>query len=224
VLHLPRGARILVAVSGGGDSVALLHRLRASPFELMVGHVHHGLRASADADAHFVQRLADAWDFPCRILHANVRQTARRQKMSIEEAGRFERYRLLGQLAKTWKCEAIVTAHSADDQAETVLMNFFRGSGPVGLAGIAPARPLAKGSPIQLVRPVLEISRATLRTYLAKYSLTFREDPSNRHIRFTRNRIRHKLLPELEKQFPGLRNRLINMAGIFRYYKALGRR
>jgi len=209
---------VLVAVSGGGDSVALLHRLRAEPCDLLVAHVNHGLRSGAASDARFVQELCDEWDLPCRILQAPVRRSARLRRMGVEEAGRYERYRLLARLAAQWKCRAVVTAHTADDQAETVLMNFLRGTHPAGLAGMPFQRPIHSGSAIPLIRPLLMVRRAAVRGYLAHHGLRFREDPSNRQLRYTRNRIRLKLLPLLEKQFPGLSERLVKRAGIFSYH------
>ena len=205
--------------------MALLHGLRAVPYRLFVGHVNHGLRAGSRDDARFVQRLAARWEAPCQVVKVSVRSfarqrrgspgAARQKKQTLEEAARILRYQALGQMAGRWKCGAIVTAHTADDQAETVLMNVLRGAGPRGLAGMPYQRPLHAGSRILLVRPLLATRRASLRNYLKEHRLDWREDPTNRDPRFTRNYLRQSVLPLLEARFPGLGDRLLRMAAIF---------
>jgi tRNA(Ile)-lysidine synthase len=214
--HLPAGARLLAAVSGGGDSIALLHALRATPYRIFVGHVDHGLRAGSARDARFVSKCAAQWELPCHVMKAAVLKRRLKTGESIEEAARVERYKKLEQLAKRLRCEAIITAHTADDQAETVLMNFLRGAGPSGLSGIPPVRSISEGSAILLMRPMLGHSRPDVRAYLREHRLTYREDPTNRSHRFFRNRIRHKTLPQLERESPGLVRRLQSMAVLFR--------
>jgi tRNA(Ile)-lysidine synthase len=206
---------VLIAVSGGADSVALFHQLRSLPYRLFVGHVDHALRSDSSKDARFVQRLAAQWDVPCQVAKVSVASFARQKKQTLEEAARTLRYRALGKLATRWKCRAVLTAHTADDQVETVLMNVLRGTGPRGLAGMPYKRPLHAGSRILLVRPLLDRRRASLRNYLKEHKLEWREDPTNQDPRFTRNYLRLSVLPLLETRFPGVGERLLHMAAIF---------
>ena len=205
----------MVAVSGGADSVALLHLLKAAPYQIFVGHVNHGLRRDAGRDARFVAALADRWDLPSAVVAVPVRAYARRTGRSLEDAGRVLRYQALGRLARRWRCRAILTAHTADDQIETVLMNVLRGAGPKGLAGMPARRRLAAGSSLWLLRPLLGVRREELRNYLSRQRLTWKEDPSNQDLSFTRNYLRQAVLPSLEKRFPGVGERLLRMAALF---------
>jgi tRNA(Ile)-lysidine synthase len=214
--HVLAGSRLLVAVSGGPDSVALLHFLRRQPYSLVIGHVDHHLRKGSARDARFVERLAHLWDIPCRVKHANVPRYAKKHHLGLEEAARNVRYQALADMAKQAHCSAIVTAHTADDQSETVLMNFLRGAGPTGLSGMATQRELNHGSHRVLVRPFLGVRRKHLMAYLRTIAQAFREDPTNASLKFTRNRIRLAALPYLEKHHPGLRERLAQVADIFR--------
>src|SRR5258706_3186634 len=125
---LKPGNRLLVAVSGGPDSVALAHFLRGQPYSLIIGHVDHQLRKGSALDARFVKRLAQEWDIPCRVKRMNVKAYAKTHGQGLEEAARTLRYQALAAMAKKSRCGAVVTAHAADDQAETALMNLLRGS------------------------------------------------------------------------------------------------
>jgi tRNA(Ile)-lysidine synthase len=205
-----------VAVSGGPDSVALLHAVKAMPYALVVGHVDHGLRKNSGRDARFVERLARGWDLPCLVQRENVKAYARGHGFGMEEAAREVRYRALAAIAKKTKCSAILAAHTADDQAETVLMNFLRGSGTAGLSGMAVERELNHGSGLVLVRPLLGVRRGAILAYLRSHSLPYRLDPTNQKLTFARNRIRHSTLPYLERRSAGLRERLTQGADIFR--------
>jgi tRNA(Ile)-lysidine synthase len=185
------GDHVLVGVSGGPDSVALLHALtrlrRDLGLRLTVGHVHHGLRGEADQDAAFVEGLAARLDCPAHVLRVEVpRGTGR----SPEEAARVVRHAALGRLARAIGAHRIALAHTADDQAETVLMRILEGAGPRGLAGI----PVRRG---RLVRPLLNVDRAAIRAYLVAHRLEAVEDRTNRDTQFLRNRIRHEVLPRL---------------------------
>jgi tRNA(Ile)-lysidine synthase len=218
--HLKLGVRILVAVSGGPDSVALAHFLRGQPYPLVIGHVDHQLRKGSASDARFVQRLARQWDVPCLVTRVPVRAHAKKHHLGIEEAARDLRYRALSVMAKRARCAAIVTAHTANDQAETVLMNFLRGAGPSGLAGMPVARQFDRAGSVPIVRPFLGITRSQILQAVRRHSLPFRQDPSNRSQRFRRNRIRHAVLPFLERLYPGLAGRLVQGADIFRQEEA----
>jgi len=213
------GSRLLVAVSGGADSVALLHALRSQPYRLFVGHVDHQLRKNSHRDARFVQALADQWDIPCRIVKVDVKARKKQHDETWEEAARYLRYNALQHLAQRWKCQAVVTAHTADDQIETILMNVFRGAGPAGLSGMPENRPLHARSAIRLWRPLLQTRRTELRNYLSQHKLKWKEDASNKNQHFTRNYLRLSVLPLLERRFPGIGARLLKMAKIFREMK-----
>jgi tRNA(Ile)-lysidine synthase len=208
------GDRLLVAVSGGPDSMALLHLCRGLPYQVLVGHVDHALRAGSAADARFVAEQAHRLGFKAAIQRVDVRRYARANGLGIEEAARDQRYAALSAMARRCGCRAVLTAHTADDQAETVLMNWLRGAGPAGLAGMPPARPLEGGR--VLLRPLLEVQRMDLLSFLKSQKGISRLDPTNRNTRFHRNRIRRVLLPSLLQAYPGLSGRLGQAAAIFR--------
>jgi tRNA(Ile)-lysidine synthase len=211
----PRGARVLVAVSGGPDSVALLHILRTleRQGELVVagiGHFNHQLRGSeADTDERFCRDLATAEDVPIVVGRAGVAELAREQRRSIEDAARSARYEFLDAAAEQLCADVIAVGHSRDDQAETFLLRLIRGSGARGLAGI---RPRTRN----VVRPLLEIDRADLRDYAEQQGLGFREDSSNADIRIPRNRVRLELIPLLEEYSPAISSILSREAALAR--------
>jgi tRNA(Ile)-lysidine synthase len=217
----PRPARLLLAVSGGPDSMALLalaSRLKGS-LSLAVGHVHHGLRGrAADADAALVRREAARLGLPFRIARAPVRAFARRERRGLEESARILRYRALARMARSLHCGAVVTAHTLGDQAETVFMNLLRGAGPSGLGGMAPSAPWPvpeKGKTPRLLRPLLETRRETLLSYLKDAGVPSRRDVTNDQPVFLRNRVR-PALAQWEKVRPGLLERLGRLAEICR--------
>jgi tRNA(Ile)-lysidine synthase len=184
------GEAVLVAVSGGPDSVALLDVLCALGeslgLALTVAHVHHGLRPEADAEADGVQRLCEHLGVPCHVERVTVRREAPWD--GLEAESRRARHAALERVARVVGAARIATGHTADDQAETVLMRLLQGAGPRGLGGIAPARGL-------LIRPLIETRRSAIEEYLRERGLAWAEDPSNRDPRFLRTRIRHDLLP-----------------------------
>ena len=184
------GEVVLVAVSGGADSVALLDVLCALreplALTLTVVHVHHGLRPEADAEADGVRRLAESLGVACRVERVTVRRASPWD--GLEAESRRARHAALERVAREIGAARIATGHSADDQAETVLMRLLQGAGPRGLGGIAPARGL-------LIRPLIETRRPAIEAHLRSRGLAWVEDPSNRDPRFLRNRIRHDLLP-----------------------------
>lgn len=196
------GDRVVAALSGGPDSVALvalLLRLREEmPLEVRAAHFNHRLREEAGEDERFVRDLARRWALPLAIGSADVRKRAAAKKLNLEEAGRELRYGFLRRTAAAAGATKIATGHTMTDQAETVLMRLMRGAGLAGLAGIAP---LVPGPPCPVVRPLLGIAGPDLRAWLAAQGLPFREDASNRDLRFLRNRVRAELLPELERRY-----------------------
>ncbi len=199
---------IVVAVSGGADSVCLLDILRqlspALNLKLHVAHLNHQLRGdAADADAAFVRNLAQQWQLPVTIERVNVTQIANQQKKSVEDAARTARYRFLQQVARKTHAEKIAVGHNADDQSETVLLHFLRGAGLDGLRGMLPATPMPSAG--TLIRPLLEIPRAEIETYCREQNLQFCTDTTNRDENYTRNRVRHSLLPMLETFNPNIR-------------------
>ncbi|MHB9025609.1 MAG: tRNA lysidine(34) synthetase TilS [Armatimonadota bacterium] len=209
------GARLLVAVSGGPDSVALLdllatHLAPAMGLWLAVGHVHHGLREEAGEDAAFVQRLAERYNLPCIISYQDVPARMAATGESLETAAREVRYAALQRMAHALSIDGIVTGHTADDQAETVLMRLLRGSGTTGLAGIPPRRD-------NIARPLLPLWRNEILAYLQARELTYRVDASNASTEMLRNRLRLELLPLLEREYtPCVRERLARYAEMAR--------
>ncbi|RME82005.1 MAG: tRNA lysidine(34) synthetase TilS, partial [Caldilineae bacterium] len=218
---LPDGARIVVGVSGGPDSLALLHALgRLAPdhgWWLHVAHLHHGLRPEADEEAWFVAEVAAAWDLGCTIERADVEAIAAQPGVSLEEAARQARYAFLGAVARRLNAGYVAVGHNADDQLETVLMHFLRGSGLAGLRGMLPSTPLAglrltalppdlrpDVGEVRLVRPWLETPRAEILAYCREHELTPRYDMSNIDQTFFRNRLRHRVIPLLREINPRL--------------------
>ena len=192
------GDGILAAVSGGADSVCLLLVLKELEAELGIRlaafHLNHGLRGEeADRDEAYVRELCERLNVPLVVVREDVRAASSEHGWSEEEAGRILRYRHLEQAAKEMDCQRIATAHHRDDQAETVLMNLFRGSGLKGLGGIRPVR----GT---IIRPLLEVSRQEIEAYLYKKEVTWCEDSTNGEIVYERNKIRNVLLPWLEEE------------------------
>lgn len=216
--------RILIGVSGGADSVALLRGIvelnkggesqSASPdrrFEIVAGHVDHQIREESKEDAKWVQSLADELGVASRIETAEVLGRVAETQESLEEAARRVRYDALVRLAEDEDCNVIAVAHTADDQAETVLHHLVRGTSVTGLRGMLPARPLT--ATVQLIRPMLDIRRQELEVWLKEIGQNFRTDPTNTDNALTRNRIRHHLLPLLEEEFnPQVRRVLVTLA------------
>jgi tRNA(Ile)-lysidine synthase len=202
----------IIAISGGPDSVALAHlcatlcqQQRLS--RIALAHLNHQLRGEAsDADEAFVQHLPAAWGFPalsCHTHRLDVTRLAQETRDNLENAARQTRYQWLIDAAQREGAAWVATGHSADDQAETVLHHFLRGSGLQGLAGMAERRRLAPG--VDLMRPLLTSRRADVLEYLHEQGLAYRHDASNEDPRFLRNRLRHELLPLLQRDYkPGL--------------------
>jgi tRNA(Ile)-lysidine synthase len=202
--RFPVDARYLIGVSGGRDSVALLHWLIEAGYKkLVICHLNHQLRGrSSEADARFVGKLADKYAFDLEFGSAKVRTLAAKQKMSIETAGREARYQFFARVAKRRRCRTIFLAHHADDLVETFLMNLFRGAGMTGLAGIREVTNRRLNDvDLMIVRPFLGLWRSEIDQYVRKHRLKFREDASNKDLASLRNRIRRRVIPSLEKTF-----------------------
>lgn len=210
-----RDVTTVVAVSGGADSVALLRGvvlLKGSGGEgrLIAAHFNHRLRgAESDADEAFVRQLARETGIPCEVASSAVPTDSTGD--GIEAAARAARYAFLTDAAHRVGARYVLTAHTSDDQAETVLHRILRGTGISGLAGIPRARELSPA--VALLRPLLGVSRQEVLAFLASLEQPFREDSSNAALHFTRNRIRNELLPFLEKEYaPALRASLLRLA------------
>ena len=200
---LRAGDTVGVGVSGGADSVALLRLLLelrdALGIQLLVLHFNHHLRGeAAAADQQFVEKLAAAHGLKCEAGTQDVRAAASREGWNLEDAARRLRYQFFEQVIGDGRATRVAVAHTADDQAETVLSHLLRGTGLTGLAGIHPVMPLSSGA---IIRPLLEIRRSELRRLLVVLGQPWREDASNEDTTRLRARIRHRLLPLLEKDF-----------------------
>ncbi len=210
---------VVVAVSGGPDSVALLHLLKEINdvqqfgWKLHVAHFNHQLRAkAADEDEAFVKELAGKLKLPFHAGRADVKKQKEELKQSLEEAARKARYEYLTNLAIELKAQKIALGHNLDDQAETILHRIVRGTGLRGLKGMAPIRVISKKHDLFVVRPLIEIERWEIEVFLHERSLTYRTDASNADTALTRNRLRHKLIPTLEREFnPRVKQALVKL-------------
>lgn len=204
--------KIVIGVSGGADSVCLLYLLRALKKELNltlhIAHLNHLLRGrDAQEDADFVLKLASKLNIPITLKEIDVKQLKR--KSSIEEVAREARLSFLFEAARKIKADKIALGHNRDDQAETILMRLLRGSGLLGLGGISAKRQMGK---FVIIRPLIEIERKDIESFLKRRRIKPRIDKSNSEEIYFRNRIRHKLLPEIKKYNPNIKEVLANMA------------
>lgn len=217
---IPRDAMILCAVSGGADSVAMLHALTKVSemhdcrWTLHVAHLDHQLRPESGDDARFVQDLAGELGLTCTVGDADVRLFAAESGRGIEDAAREIRYEFFADLAEQVSASVVTVAHTADDQAETVLHRIARGTGLRGLAGMSEQRPIRTAGGVRLIRPMLGFRRCELWEYLQARGHAFREDATNAdHATATRNRVRHVVLPMLEKELnPAAAQALVQLA------------
>ncbi|MCE5267083.1 MAG: tRNA lysidine(34) synthetase TilS [Planctomycetaceae bacterium] len=207
---------VVVALSGGSDSVALFRAMVAlksgGAGRLWAAHLNHQLRPEADADERFVVELCDRLGVPCEVGRADVGRLACEAGEGIEATARHARYRFLEETAGRLGARFVATAHTADDQAETVLHRIIRGTGVRGLGGMSRARRLGHAT---LIRPLLGVRHAELQAYLEAIGQPFLSDPSNRDRRFTRNRIRLGLLPRLQSGYnPEVVNALLRLSAL----------
>jgi len=214
---LAGGDTVVVGVSGGPDSTALLHVLAelrdALPLSMHVAHFDHRLRPDSPKDAAFVAAMSRALGLPHHEGAGETRRYAEQMHLSVEDGARRLRYEYLASVARAADAQAVATGHTLDDQAETVLMRLFRGSGLRGLGGIPPVRMLGS---VRLVRPLLEVPRADIEAYLRARGLSWREDPTNRDPAILRNHIRMVVLPAIEGHNPSVRQTLARLAGLLR--------
>ncbi len=194
---------VIVGVSGGPDSVALLRGLLncrlAHSLSLVVAHLNHALRAESEADASWVADLAKQHELPAIVERLDISQAARETGQGIEETARQQRYEFFRRVAEAQGASYVAVAHTADDQVETVLHHLVRGTGLSGLQGMPASRSLS--ADVTLIRPLLHTTRAAVIDYLAGLNQPFRVDESNSDEQFTRNRIRQTLLPRLREEF-----------------------
>lgn len=199
---IPAHARVIAGVSGGVDSVVLLHALHHLGFSVVVAHVNYQLRGKdADADETYVRELGAKLGTPVRVARFHTESYAREQGQSIQEAAREIRYRFYQTLATELDVQYVAVGHHLDDQVETVLLNLFRGSGPDGLAGMSPSRTLTPGNSVRVVRPLLGVRRTEIEAYARSVNLDWRTDVTNTSLKYRRSAIREIILPEIERHF-----------------------
>lgn len=198
---IKNGNTIVIGVSGGPDSMALLNVLyclnesKRINCKLIVAHINHGIRKEADEETEYVKDFCISKNIPCYIKTEKVEELAKKQKIGTEEAGRKLRYSFFEEIAKKVNAHKIVTAHNANDNAETVLMNIIRGSGTSGLKGIEVKRDN------RYIRPLIKCKREEIEEYCSKNKLNPKQDKTNNENIYTRNKIRNKLIPYLEENF-----------------------
>ena len=207
--QLDQNLPILVGVSGGPDSMCLLHCLKQAGYPVVIAHLNHQLRPEADLEAEMVTQLAKDWQVPAISDKADVFGYAQQTRSSIEEAARELRYQFLFSAAIQNEAQAVAVGHNADDQVETVLMHLLRGAGPAGLRGMRHrSLPNPWSDTIPLVRPLLRIWRMEIETYLAEHALPVNRDLSNLDTVYYRNRLRHHVIPYLQTLNPQIKQAL----------------
>ena len=210
----PPGSRLLIALSGGSDSVALTRILQDlegnAGFSIAaLAHFNHRLRPAAARDEQFCRDLAAARGLAIVVDAVDVQSYAASERLSVEDAARLARYTFLHRAAADLGADRIAVGQTRDDQAETLLLKLIRGAGPAGLGGIYPRKGV-------VVRPLLEVSRAALREYLTQHGQTWVEDETNDDVMNPRNRIRHRVLPELEQAYGNATRSIARAAGLLR--------
>jgi len=213
---------VLVAVSGGPDSLCLLDILWQLGYRMVIAHLDHELRPESKADAESVRSAAERMDLPFVTEQADVRAFAENHRLSLEEAARAVRYRFLFRIAEEQGAQAVAVGHTANDQVETILMHLLRGSGLFGLTGMDyRSQPNSWSRELPLVRPMLRIWREEIEAYLVNAGLQPVQDASNWDPRYSRNRLRHELLPYLESYNPHVRSLVWQMGDVLKQDQAL---
>jgi tRNA(Ile)-lysidine synthase len=207
-----RGSRLVVAFSGGQDSTCLLHALCTlqADLDIVAAHIDHGLRAESAAAAERARELGVS--IGARMVVRGVDVAAYRHQRSVQDAARAARLEALASIVSEEGAGALLVAHTADDQAETVLLHLLRGSGLRGLSGMSADEAFAASQPVRVARPLLKVARATTLAYCVENGLRIVEDPSNQARTYTRNRVRLDLLPMLEQFNPAIREVLVRTA------------
>jgi len=216
---IPPDSKIVIGVSGGADSLALLHILYTLQptlhCQIHVATLDHGLRGEQSmADAHYVKQIAESWGIPVTMGQTDVRGLAAQTRIGIEAAARLARYDFLATVAREVNAGHVAVAHHADDQAETVLMHLIRGAGVGGLGGMALQSPMPGHPELTLIRPLLWVTRAEIERYCLEYGLQPRVDVTNRDTTLLRNYIRWEIVPRLEKLNPNIQRALAQTADI----------
>jgi len=210
---LAPGSTVVVGVSGGLDSMVLLDLLRRSELRPVAAHVNYGLRGEeSDGDEAFVREGCADVDIPCYVHRAQL------EGDTVQAEARRIRYAFFGEAAEKVDAQFVMTAHHRGDQAETLLLHLFRGTGPAGLAGMPARRPLAPGSSVTVVRPLLDVGRDEIEVYARERGLRWRQDSSNDATDYRRNVVRHEILPLIEQHFDGASERIARTAGLLRAY------
>lgn len=204
---VPPGARVLVGYSGGADSTCLLHLFSQAGYDVVAAHLHHGQRTEADEELERCAQFAESIGVPFVSGRADVLRLATETGTGLEEAGRNARYGFFESAMPSTGCHLTATAHTLDDHTETVLLNLARGSGLTGLRGIPARRDW-------IVRPLLPFSRIETRAYCGEHQFWYHDDPSNSDIQFSRARVRHRIIPELEAINPGIRESVLRLSQI----------
>ena len=214
------GERVVVGVSGGVDSMVTLAVLRRLGYEVCALHVNYGLREGADADEALVRDWCGAQSppIPCTGVSRDAGAEAERTGASLHDVARRQRYEAMANHAIDVDAAAVAVGHHRDDQAETLLLNLLRGSGPEGLAGMPPSRPLDAAPDVSLVRPLLNVSRADIEAFAEAEGIPWREDPSNRDATYNRAALRTEVVPLLQKKFGGAVENIARAAGLMREY------
>jgi tRNA(Ile)-lysidine synthase len=208
-------APIVLGVSGGPDSLCLLDIMNRLDYQVIVAHLNHCLRAEAKDEAKYIARLSETYQSAFVLEEINISAYAERYKLTVEEAARNVRYGFLFNQAQKFGAQAVVVGHNADDQVETVLMHWLRGTGLSGLKGMPTVGlPNPWSDEIPLVRPLLNIWREEILAYCNKRGITPVFDQSNLDTRYYRNRLRHELIPMLEEYNPGWRKRILQLVNI----------
>lgn len=193
------GDKIVLGVSGGPDSISMLNILNdirnenLIKFDIVVAHIHHGLRENADLDEKYVENFCGKLNIPFYVLHANVREQAEKEKKGLEETGREVRYQFFNKVLEKENANKIAIAHNNNDSVETVLMNLIRGSGISGLKGIEPKNG-------KYIRPLIQIERCDIELYCEEKKLKPRHDESNDENIYTRNKMRNIVIPYIQKE------------------------